>query len=60
MDQLASKTPLQDTEAVLQGTLAQLKETEKMEGEAPSSPPREDEVEPPREEEKEHIPEPSP
>ena len=31
-----------------------------MEGEAPSSPPREDEVEPPREEEKENIPEPSP
>jgi len=60
MDQLASTTPLQDAEAVLQETLARLKETEKMEGEAPSSPPREDEVEPPREEEKEPIPEPTP
>ena len=31
-----------------------------MEGEGPSSPPREGEVEPPKEAEKEHIPEPSP
>ena len=60
MHQLASTTPLQDVEAVLQETLARIKETEKMEGEAPSSPPREDEVEPPREEEKEHILEPTP
>jgi len=50
MDRLASTTPLQDVEAVLQETLARLKETEKMEGEAPSSPPREDAGEPPREE----------
>lgn len=60
MDQLASTTALQDAEAVLQETLARLKETEKMEGEAPSSPPREDKVEPLREEEKEHIPKPTP
>ena len=60
MDKLASKARLQDAEAALQETLARLKETERMEGEAPSSPPREDKVEPPREEEKEHIPEPSP
>ena len=31
-----------------------------MEGEAPSSPPREDVVEPPKGEEEEHIPEPTP
>jgi len=59
MDRLASATPLQDAEAVLQETLARLKETEKMEGETPSSPPREDVVKPPQEEE-EHIPEPTP
>ena len=50
MDRLASKARLQDAEAALQETLARLKETERMEGEAPSSPLREDEVEPPREE----------
>ena len=40
--------------------MARLKETKRMEGEAATSPPREDGVEPPREEEVEHIPEPSP
>ena len=60
MEGLASKTPLQDAEAILQETLARLKETERMEGEAATSPPREEEVEPQREEEVEHIPEPSP
>ena len=60
MDRLASKTPLQDAEAVLQETLARLKETERMEGEAATSPLREDGVETSREEEVEHIPEPSP
>ena len=60
LDQLASKARLQDAEAALQETLSRLKETERMEGEAPSSPLKEDEVEPPREEEKEHILEPSP
>jgi hypothetical protein len=34
MERLASKTSLQDAEAVLQETLARLKETERMEGEA--------------------------
>lgn len=57
---MASKARLQDAEDALQETLARLKETERMEGEAPSSPPREGEVEPPKEVEKEHIPEPSP
>ena len=57
---MALTTPLPDAEAVLQETLARLKETEKMEGEAPSSPLREDKVEPLREEEKENIPEPTP
>lgn len=60
MDRLAAKDRLQDAEAALQETLARLNETERMEGEAPSSPPMEDKVEPPREEDKEHIPEPSP
>jgi len=48
LDQLASKARLQDVEDALQETLARLKETERMEGEAPSSPPREGEVEPPK------------
>ena len=52
MERLASKTPLQDVEAVLQETLASLKETKRMEGEAATSPQREEEVE--------HIMEPSP
>ena len=60
MERSASKTPLQDAEAVLQETLARLKETERMEGEAATSPPREDGGEPRRKEEVEHIPEPSP
>ena len=60
MDQLTTKARLQDAEDALQETLARLKETERMEGEAPLSPPREGEVEPPKEVEKEHIPEPSP
>ena len=42
MDRLASNTPLQDAEVVLQETLARLKETERMEGEAATSPPMED------------------
>ena len=57
---MASKARLQDAENVLQETLARLQETEKREGEGPSSPPREGEIEPPKEAEKEHIPEPSP
>ena len=49
LDQLTEKPRLQDAENVLQETLARLKETERMEGEGPSSPPREGEVEPPKE-----------
>lgn len=60
MEGLASKTPLQDAEAILQKTLARLKETERMEGEVATPPPREEEIEPQREEEVEHILEPSP
>ena len=60
IDQLTTKAWLQDAEDALQETLARLKETERMEGEAPSSPPREGEIEPPNEVEKEHIPEPGP
>ena len=52
MERLASKTSLQDVEAVLQETLARLKETERMEGESAKSPQKEEEVE--------HIMEPSP
>ena len=52
MERSASKTPLQDAEAILQETLARLKETERMEGKAATSPQREEEVE--------HIMEPSP
>ena len=52
MERLASKTSVQNVEAVLQETLARLKETRKMEGEAAKSPQRKEEVE--------HIMEPSP
>ena len=52
MEGLASKTLLQDAEAILQETLARLKETERMEWEVATSPQREGEVE--------HIMEPSP
>ena len=54
------KTQLQEAENVLQDTLARLQETEKREGEGPSSPQKEGEVAPPEEVEREHIPEPSP
>lgn len=52
MERLASKISLQDAEAVLHETLARLKETKKMEGEAAKSPQKEEEVE--------HIMEPNP
>ena len=45
MERLASKTSLQDVEAILQETLARLKETERMEGEAAKSLQKEEEVE---------------
>jgi len=60
MEGLASKTPLQDAEATLQETLARLKETERKEEEAATSPLAEEETEPQKGEEVEHIPEPSP
>ena len=41
----ASKNSLQDVEAVLQETLARLKEIERMEGEAATSPQRGEEIE---------------
>lgn len=53
------KTQLQEAENILQDTLARLQETEKREGEGPSSP-REGEAELPEEIAREHIPEPSP
>lgn len=52
MELLASKTSLQGAEVVVQETLARLKETERMEGEADTSPQREEDIE--------HIMEPSP
>ena len=42
---LGTKAPLQDAETVLQETLARLKETEEMEGEATKSPQEEEKVE---------------
>lgn len=60
LDLLTEQARLQEAENVLQETMARLQETERMEGEGPSSPPREGEVEPPKEVEKEPIPEPSP
>ena len=52
MERSGSQASLQDAEAILQETLARLKETERMEGEAAKSPQKEKEVE--------HIMEPSP
>lgn len=52
MKMLDTKASLQDAETILQETLARLKETEAMEGEAAKSPQREEKVE--------HIMEPSP
>ena len=60
LDLLTEQARLQEAENVLQETMARLQETERMEGEGRSSPPREGEVEPPKEVEKEPIPEPSP
>ena len=56
---MTEKTRLQEAENVLQDTLARLQETEKREGEGPSSP-REGEAELPEEIEREHITEPRP
>ena len=53
LDLLTEQALLQEAENVLQETMARLQETERMEGEGPSSPPMEGEFEPPVEVEKE-------
>jgi len=60
LDLLTEKTRLQEAENVLQETMARLQETERREGEGPSSPPMEAKVEQPIEVEEEQIQEPSP
>jgi len=57
---LTEQARLQEAESVLQETMALLQETERREGEGPSSPPMEAEVEQLVEVEEEQIQEPSP